>query len=96
MDARQSQVIEALLQVFKKGMNKQTDPVEVRERLMVAMRVVVRARTAEDDPHELTPQGVWIWAELTDDELVALSLILIPKLKRRLPAAAWKHKRAVA
>ena len=96
MDARQSQGIEALLQFFTKGMNKQTDPVEVRERLMVAMRVVARARTAEDDPHELTPKGVWTWAELTDDELVSLSLVLIPRLKRRLPAAAWKQKRAVA
>jgi hypothetical protein len=91
-----TRVIESVLQLFTKGMNKQTDPVVVRDRLAAAMRVAAGWRTAGDDPHELTPQGVWTWPELTDDELVALSLVLVPKLKRRLPAAAWKQRRTLA
>ena len=65
-------------------MNKQTDPVEVRERLMVAMRVVARARTAEDDPHELTPKGYGP-GRSSPMTRVALSLVLISRLKA--PAA---------
>ena len=92
MDRRRIDCIQALFALFTKAMDKQTDPEAVRVKLVAAIRVAGGWQVRAGEPVVLTASGAWTWVELTDAECVALTLELDPRLKRRLPAAAWKTK----
>jgi hypothetical protein len=81
--------VQTLLMAMTRGFDKQTDPEIARRRLRMLVTGAVRDQRRPDAL--VGRSGVWIPAELTEDEKVRFAIALEPRLKRRLPAATWRE-----
>lgn len=79
---------QTLLMALTRGFDKQTDPEIARRRLRMLVTGAVRDSRRPDAL--IGRSGVWVPAELTEDEKVRFAIELEPRLMRRLPAATWR------
>lgn len=91
IDERTVDVLKSLLIFSTKGLTRASDAALARERLCIAVEVVMRdVRDKGTTTAILTDAGLWFPDDMTPDEKIAFALDLLPRLRRRLPRGVWK------